>query len=266
VNVRDWATRVVKGGLFIAIASVFVSGVHMSRVRCPACLPEFASNGVKLDSLALELPANGDELRWTLYLRKPYSQAVRDVYGRQTNVDDVFLWLYPTQFVLACLYFSLIGGAKVSRLLFIAAGLIMVLAGWLDHRENSFIHAILMDQGSHFNQLAAAVRPVSMQKWLCFGIAALLGATGLAFRLRSDRKHPVDPSQSLTTNALRLLSGSLMLTSFLTIAGWAQNDRTSIRSGALTYSLFLGALLWLLYLEPIAEKLDGLLRARLNLR
>jgi hypothetical protein len=232
----------------------------MSRIGCPACLAEFAGNGVKLDVLALELPAGGNELRGTLYLGKPFSRTVRDVYDKQTNVDDVFLWLYPAQLVLACLYFALTGEAKLSRLLLIAASLAIVLTGWLDQRENSLIHAILSDSGSHFNQLARHVSHASMQKWLCFGGAALLAAAGLEFQIRDGR------SEHLTAGATGVVRAALISTFLLVIVGRALGNRDMVGWSAVAYSLFPLALLWLLYLKPWAEGLDAWLRSRLGLQ
>lgn len=232
----------------------------MSRVGCPACLAEFAGNGVKLDVLALELPANGDELRGTLYLGKPFSPAVRGVYDKQTNVDDVFSWLYPAQFVLACLYFVLTSEVKLARLLLLAASLAMIWAGWLDHRENSFIHAILSDSGSHFNQLAREVSHVSMQKWLCFGGAALLAAAGLVLQM-GDRR-----SVGLRKSTAVVLCSALISTFLLIIAGRALGNRNIVGWSVITFSIFPLALLWLLYLKPWAESLDAWLRSRLGLQ
>ena len=232
---------------------------YMTGMGCPPCLPEFASNGVKVDVLALELPAGGDELRRKLYLGKPFSQDVRDVYERQTKVDDVFLWLYPAQFVLACFYFALTGERKVAQLLLIAASLTMIIAGWLDHRENSFIHAILGDPGAHFDPLATAVKGVSMQKWLCFGLAAFLAAAGLSLQTRGGR-----PGGS-TTRVVGVLCAILMLVFTLVMVASAVGNREVIGWSALAYSLFPMVLLWLLYVKPWAERIDGWLRGRLGL-
>jgi hypothetical protein len=259
VNAPKWAARATEVALFFVMSALFTCAVYMSRVGCPACLPEFSSNGVKLDVLALELPANGDELRRILYLGKSYSSAVRDVYEKQTKVDDVFLWLYPAQFVLACFYFSLPGLKKASQLLLIAASLAMIIAGWLDHQENSLIHAILKDSGAHLNLLALAVRGVSMQKWLSFGVAAFLAAVGLALQTHGD-----GPA-SFTKSAVAFVCTILVLVSVLTAVGLAGN-REVIGWSAWAYSLFPVSLLWLLYLKPWAEQIDAQLRVRLGLR
>ena len=259
MNTAKWAAQAVKVGLFLATLAVLVCAAYMSQVGCPACLVEFASNGVKPDVLALELPAGGDELRRTLYLGKPFSQAVRDIYEKQTNVDDVFLWLYPAQFVLTCFYFTMTGETKLSRLQLIAAAVVMVFAGRLDHRENSFIHAILRDSGAHFNQLAASVRHASTQKWLCFGVAAFLSATGLVLQIRGGGP------KGLTKSEAGLLCAILTLVFALVMVGMAAGNREVIGSSALAYSLFPLALLWLLYLKPLAEKIDDWLRSRLGL-
>ncbi len=255
-----FATKFVKVALFFAIVASFVCATYMSRLGCPACLEGFASNDVKLDVLALEMPADGDELRRSLYVLKPFSQAVRDIYQRQTNVGEIFSWLYPSQFVLACLYFALAGETKLSRLLLIAASLAIVLTGWLDHSENSFIHAILADPGAHFNALAPTVKHVSMQKWLCFGAAAFLAAAGLAVQMRDGRsEHP-------SGNATGVLCAVLISTFLLVIVGRALGNRNMVGWSAVAYSLFPLALLWLLYLKPWAESLDAFLRSRLGLQ
>jgi len=259
VNAAKWAVRAIEVTLFFAISALLTCAVYMSRVGCPACLAEFSANGVKLDVLALELPANGDELRRTLYLGKPYSQAVRDVYEKQTKVDDVFLWLYPSQFVLACFYFALAGERRVSQLLLIAASVAMILAGIFDHQENGLIHAILKDSGAHLNQLAIAVKGVSMQKWLSFAAAAFLAAAGLAFQTVGDGP------KSFTKSAAPLLYAVLVLVSLLTGVGAAGN-REVIGWSAWAYSFFPITLLWLLYLKPWADKIDERLRVRLALR
>ncbi len=253
----NWAAKVVRAALFFAIAALLLCALSMSRAGCPACLPEFASNGVKLDVLTLELPANGNELRRVLYLGKPFSRAVRDVYGEQMMVDDVFLWLYPAQFVLACFYFALICEARRSRLLLLAASLLMIWTGWLDHGENSIIHAILSDSGSRFNQLAPAVAHVSLEKWLCFGAAAFLAAAGLLL-LR------IGGIPSLTGYAAVVICAALLSTFLLIILGWTIRSRNIIGWSAVVYSIFPLALLWMLYLKPWAERLDGWLRTRLG--
>lgn len=259
MNTPKWALKSVEAALLFSIVAWFVCTCHMSRVACPTCLEEFVSNGVKLDVLALEMPASDDELRGTLYLGKPFYGAVRDVYEKQTNVDDVFLWLYPAQFSMACFYLGLIGQAKLSRLLLVAASLAMMLAGWLDHNENSLIHAILRDSGAHFNALAPAVRHVSIEKWLCFGAAASLAAAWLALPMRGVGYN------GLTWNATALLSATLTSTFLLVLAGWALGNRNIVGWSALAYSLFPLVLLWLLYLKPWAESIEGWLRSSLGM-
>ena len=260
MNAPKWAVTFVQVALFFSIVALFAYAVSMSRAGCPDCLEEFASNGVKLDLLALEMPADGNELRGTLYLGKPFSHAVREVYEKQTSVDDVFLWLYPAQFVLACFYFALTAGTKLSRPLLLIASLVMIFAGWLDHRENRFIHAILRDSGSHFNQLAREVTQVSMQKWLWFGMAAFLAAVGLVSRMKGGG------SKGLTGNASSVLCAALMSTSLLVIVGRALSNRNIVGWSAVAFSIFPLALLWLLYLKPWAESIDSWLRSRFGLQ
>ncbi len=260
MSALKFATKFVKVALFLAIVALFVCAAYISRVGCPACLAEFAGNSVRLDVLALELPTGGDELRGTLYLGKPFSQTVRDVYAKQTNVDDVFLWLYPAQFVLGCFYFALTSEVKPARLLLLAANLAMIWAGWLDHRENSFIHAILSDSGSHLNQLAREVSHVSMQKWLCFGVADLLAATGLVLQI-GDRR-----PEGLTGSATGVLCAALISTCSLLIVGRSLCNRNIVGWSAIAFSIFPLAMLWLLYLKPWAESLDARLRSRLGLQ
>ncbi len=254
-----WAIKVVKIALLFAIVALFVCGFSMSRAGCPGCLEEFASNGVKLDVLALEMPANGDELRRTLRVFKPFSQTVRNTYEKQTNVDDVFLWLYPAQFVLACFYFALTGGTKLSRLLLIAASLAILVVGWLDQSENVYIHATLRDSGAHFNQLAREVARISMQKWPCFGLSAFLAAAGLALRMREGGPN------GLSGSATGLLCAALMSTCSLVILGLATGNRSMVGWSAVPFAIFPLAVLWLLYLKQWAEITDGWLRSRLGL-
>lgn len=255
----NWVAKFIGVGLFSAIVALLLCTLAVSRAGCPACLPEFASNGVKLDVLTLELPANGNELRRAIYLGRPFSRAVRDVYGTQMKVDDVFLWLYPAQFVFACLFFALLTQVKRTRVLLLAAGLVMLWAGWLDHGENSIICLILSDSGAHFNQLAPAVAHVSMEKWVCFGSAAFLAAAGLTLVIGDAA------SLRLNGRATGILCAALFSTFLLVILGWTLGNREIIRWSAVAYSIFPLGLLWALYLRPWAERMDRWLRIRFDL-
>jgi len=262
VSAEKWAEKAVGAALFLAIVAVMACAGYMSRVGCPACLAEFAGNGVKLDVLALQLPANEDELERTLYLPKPFSKDVRQVYERQTKVDDVFLWLYPAQFVLACFYFALASQTKPGRLLLAAASAAMVVAGIFDHHENAFIHTMVGDSNPRLDQLAILVRHASIEKWVFFGSASSLAAAGLVLDILGRRPIPGIKATGLTENAAMVVCVTLLLVSAPAMAGTATGNREVIRLSGVAYSLFLVALLWLLYLKPWAERIDGWLRRR----
>jgi hypothetical protein len=254
MSAMELATRAVKAMLFLAIMAMFVCAAYMSRAGCPACLAEFANNGVSLDNLALQLPANGDELGRTLYLGKAVSTDVRNTYEKQTDAGDVFVWLYPTQFVLACLYFSMLSKQKASWLVLFAASAVMVFAGLFGHQENVYIHSILKDTGGHLDRLAIAVKRASTDKWLCFGLASLIAAGALIVQLLSGGQ---------TRKFVNVSCATLTVVFALVTVGLSRGSRAVIGLGALAYLLFPMMLLWLLYAKPIAEKMDGWLRRRL---
>ncbi len=265
MSAMESAIRAVKAMLLVAILAVFVSVAYTSRAGCPACLAEFASNGVKLDNLALQLPATGVELGRTLYLGKAVSADVRTAYQKQTAVDDVFLWLYPAQFALMCLYFSMLSRQKASWVLLFAASALMVFAGVFDHQENVYIYSILKDKGGHFDQLARAVRSVSTEKWLCFGWASLIAAVALLVQLLSGKQTTLRGAELPVRKSANVSCITLMMVFALVVAGLKTGNRDVIGLSALAYLSLLAMLLWLLFVRPLAEKMDAWLRGRLAL-
>ena len=234
----NWAAKFLGVGLFFAIVALLFCTLALSRAGCPACLPEFASNGVKLDVLTLELPANGNELRRVLYLGRPFSNAVRDVYAKQMSVDDVFVWLYPAQFVFACFCFVRLTQVKWTRLLLLAASLVMIWAGWLDHGEKQ--HHL-----RHIERLRLALQSTGSRRGPCVDgevgvlrLSSILGGGGLTLGIGDAA------SLRLNGRATGILCAALFSTFLLVILGWTLGNREIIRWSAVAYSIFPLGLLW----------------------